>query len=267
VDTKGFIMKSKARKITKGTREWADSNVNCYQGCSNNCRYCYARKMAIRFGRKTEDTWKIMVPNMKAIKKGYNKRNGRIMFPSSHDITAESLENCLVVLAKLLDAGNEVLVTTKPRFNCVKKVCETFSDKKDLMQFRFTITSNNDTLLNFWEPGAPSFQERVDSLKYAFNHGFKTSVSIEPYLDEDPFLLVEKIRPFITESIWIGKMNYIRANNLSPFEEKYYNKIREIISKKNLERIVQTSKKYERSFLRIKDSIFNYISKYQNTSV
>ena len=40
---------SKTHKITLGTKEWADSNVNCYFGCSNNCKYCYAKKMAIRF--------------------------------------------------------------------------------------------------------------------------------------------------------------------------------------------------------------------------
>lgn len=44
-------MLSKIQKITLGTKEWADSNVNCYLGCSNNCRYCYAKKMAIRFNR------------------------------------------------------------------------------------------------------------------------------------------------------------------------------------------------------------------------
>ena len=42
---------------TTGTHEWCDSNVNCYYGCSRNCRYCYARHMAIRFKRieKHED--------------------------------------------------------------------------------------------------------------------------------------------------------------------------------------------------------------------
>jgi DNA repair photolyase len=35
----------KQRKITSGTREWADYNVNCVAGCYNNCRYCYAKVM------------------------------------------------------------------------------------------------------------------------------------------------------------------------------------------------------------------------------
>ena len=103
------------RKITLGTKEWADSNVNCFFGCSNNCRYCYAKLMAIRFKRKSKDNWKIMEPNQKAIDKKYLKRKGRIMFPTSHDITTESMNDCLIVLNKLLISENTVLITSKPR--------------------------------------------------------------------------------------------------------------------------------------------------------
>ncbi len=61
-----------------------------------------------------------MEPNKKAIEKGYSKRKGRIMFPTSHDITMENLNGCLRVLKKLLDANNEILITTKPKFSCIK---------------------------------------------------------------------------------------------------------------------------------------------------
>ena len=254
------LMKTKTRKITLGTREWADSNVNCYFGCSNDCRYCYAKKMAIRFNKKTKDTWKIMVPNIKNIKKGYRKRNGRIMFPTSHDITDESLSNCLTLLKKLFNSGNEILVTTKPRSKCIKVICKNFLENKELVQFRFTITSKNSNLLKFWEPGAPSFEERYESLKYAFHQGFKTSISIEPFLDKDPFELVEILMPFATESIWIGKMNYISKKNFKTHELGYYKYIKLLNEKENLIKIIKKAKKYDSSFLRIKDSIFNALS-------
>ncbi|MFW9873536.1 MAG: hypothetical protein ACFFG0_10565 [Candidatus Thorarchaeota archaeon] len=253
-------MKTKTRKITLGTKEWADSNVNCYFGCSNDCRYCYAKKMAIRFKRKTEETWKLMEPNQKALEKRYSKRRGRIMFPTSHDITLESLSGCLNVLKKLLDAGNEILITTKPNLSCVKIICNEFLKKKDLIQFRFTITSLNNEKLAFWEPNAPLFDERLKSLIHAHNMGFKTSISIEPFLDENPFLLVDKLIPYVTESIWIGKMNYIQYVNLLSNEISFFNFIRNINRDKNLNKIVQNSKKYNR-VVRIKDSILNYLSK------
>jgi len=254
-------MAIKSNKITLGTKEWADSNVNCYYGCSNDCKYCYAKKMAVRFKRKTEKSWKIMEPNQKTIKKGYSKRKGRIMFPTSHDITPESLNGCLIVLKKLLDADNEVLITTKPNLSCIKIICNNFFKKKHLIQFRFTITSINDEFLSFWEPYAPLLKERLNSLKHAYNNGYRTSISIEPFLDFDPFFLVDKLIPYVNESIWIGKMNYVFFKNARAKEIKYYKKIQKINEKENLKRIVEKTKKYEKSNIQIKDSIYNSISR------
>jgi hypothetical protein len=215
--------------------------------------------MAIRFNRATEDSWREMIPNYRSLEKNYKKRKGRIMFPTSHDITEENLDNCLIVLKKLIRSKNNILITTKPRLSCVKKICEEFSDIKSLIQFRFTITSVNNDLLNFWEPGASSFKERIRSLKLAFEQGYKTSVSIEPFLDEDPFVLIDILAPYITESIWIGKMNYLKSNNVPPNEKNYYDYIRKINSKINLLNIVERSKTYDKANVRIKDSIFNFI--------
>lgn len=252
-------MKTKSRKITLGTKEWADSNVNCYSGCSNNCRYCYAKKMAIRFNRKTEQNWKVMEPNQKAIEKGYSKRRGRVMFPTSHDITMNSLNGCLIVLKKLIDSGNEILITTKPRLSVVKIICNNFYKKKDLIQFRFTITSLSNKLLSYWEPGAPPFEERLKSLIHAYKQGYKTSVSVEPFLDENPFLLVEKLIPYVTESIWIGKMNYLGSSNNSKNDKSYYDNIRFNNNKENLRMIIAKTEYNDKKIIRIKDSIINFL--------
>ena len=117
---------SQLREVTSGTREWADYNVNCIKGCYNNCRYCYARIMAERFGRIAKGRW-----------------------------------------AKM-------------------------AIRKDVLKKRF-----------------------------------KTSVSIEPFLDYDPTDLFDQVSPFITESIWIGRMNYIPRKNLSRAEEPFFSRIRQ----------------------------------------
>ena len=71
----------------------------------------------------------------------------------------------------------------------------------------------NDGILRFWEPGAPSFEERLDSLTYAFCSGYKTSVSIEPMLDSENVIdLILTVEPFVTDAVWLGKMNHIRKN-------------------------------------------------------
>jgi DNA repair photolyase len=150
------------------------------------------------------------------------------MFPSSHDILniPQIREACFRVLAKLLESGNQVLVTTKPRFSVIQDIDHLFLRHKELLQFRFTITSVEDRLLSFWEPNAPLFRERMSSLRFAFAKGYRTSVSIEPFLDYDPSLLVNAVAPYSTESIWIRKMNYIQRRNITKEEFPFYEEIR-----------------------------------------
>ena len=255
--------KARSKPKITGTREWADFNVNCVSGYSNDCRYCYAKNMAKRFGRATDENWKIMRVNQKKVEKNYGLKSGRVMFPSSHDITDDPKIEiaCFSVLSTLLESGNKVLVTTKPRFNTIKKIVSRFQEYQDSMQFRFTITSLNDKLLKFWEPNAPLFQERLNSLRFAFDNDFRTSVSIEPFLDYHPEELVRQVELYCTESIWIGKMNYIQRNNLTPFEQKFYENVRKNYSLEHLEEVFLNLKNNPK--IRFKDSfgiIINYDS-------
>lgn len=246
-------------KITSGTKEWADHNVNCIKGCYNNCRYCYAKIMAKRFGRVTEKTWRIMKIREEQVGKTYRKLPGRVMFPSSHDIFdfPKIEEACFTVLAKLLKSGNNVLVATKPRINVVRKIDLLFSGYKERLQFRFTITSNKNHVLSFWEPNAPRFEERMNSLKYAFEKKYKTSVSVEPFLDYDPTELVELVTPFTTESIWIGRMNYIPQRVSSMKCNSHYKKVRKNYETTHLWEIYNELK--ERPLIRFKDSVRNQL--------
>lgn len=245
------------RKTTSGTKEWADHNVNCIKGCANDCKYCYAKMMAKRFRRATEDTWKDMKIREDMLNNKFRKFKGRVMFPSSHDIIdiPEFKEACFMVLRQLLEAGNEVLVTTKPNFNVTKNMVENFKDFKTTMQFRFTITSNNNEVLSFWEPNAPSYEERLESLVLAYNEGYKTSLSIEPFLDSDPVPLVKELSQFITESIWIGPMNHMPRTNIPPEYLAEYERVRGIIKVENLHNIYNHL--FDVPKIRFKDSMRN----------
>ena len=194
-------------EILFGTKEWAPYNFNFISGCSNDCTYCYAKEMAIRFKRKTSDTWKDEDPvPMKG--KSFRKRDGRIMIPSSHDITPSNIDLALEVMGKLLVNGNELLIVTKPHFSCMKQIIDQFEDYKSAIQLRFTIGSVSNDVLKLWEPGATGFDDRIKSLRYAYEHGYSTTISAEPLLDETPDALYDALHPFVTGSIWIGKMNF-----------------------------------------------------------
>jgi DNA repair photolyase len=200
-----------AKKKT-GTREWAEVNLNIITGCEHRCRYCYAADMAKRFHRIASfEEWGNPQLRPKEVGKDRKKCRGRIMFPTTHDITPQFIEECVTVLKKLLAAGNEVLIVTKPHLACVERLCRELAAYKGKIVFRFTIGAMDEELLRYWEPGAPSFAERLAALMRAHDTGFRTSVSAEPMLDVPHAVeLYEAVVPFVTDTIWFGKLNMIR---------------------------------------------------------
>jgi DNA repair photolyase len=167
--------------------------------------------MAIRFKRKTPDNWKIEEINLEKFKKKYVKKNGYIMFPTSHDITPENVDISMAFLGNLLKSGNDILIVTKPHLDVVKAICQKFGDYKERILFRFTIGSMDSDVLKFWEPKAPSFEERLASLKHAHSMGFKTSVSCEPALDTNTIELAETFMPYVNDAVWLGKANRLKS--------------------------------------------------------
>jgi DNA repair photolyase len=203
-------MKRKTIKTKNhGTQEWSVKTVNCCTGCSHDCLYCYAKGMAIRFKQVTANQWPQEQIRPKDVSKRHQKYDGQVMFPSSHDITPNNLGACLTVLKNLLDSGNRVLVVSKPHLDCINKICDTFGIFRDQILFRFSIGACDDGILSYWEPNAPSYDERKRCLIYANQAGFRTSVSVEPMLDSANIdTLIKELLPYVTHSLWIGTMNH-----------------------------------------------------------
>lgn len=211
-------------KTVSGTKEWSTSSVNVSSGCAHNCLYCYARAQAIRFKRKTPATWCVEEINDAALRKGYSKREGRVMLPTTHDLTEGTIEPVIAVARRLLHAGNELLIVSKPAPRLIDRLLRKLQSWKynarQLVEFRFTIGSYLDSTLRFWEPQAPAFAHRLASLYLARREGFKVSVSCEPMLErrERMVELVHMLTPIVGAfdderdgSIWLGKMNQARA--------------------------------------------------------
>lgn len=254
-------------ETASGTREWAASNVNCLIGCSHNCRYCYAKAMAIRFKRMTAAEWEKEKPV--GNRKGYRKRKGRIMFPSSHDITPQHADLCLERLIAMLKAGNNVLVVSKPHYDVIQKLCEALLPYRDQIIFRFTIGSADDDILGFWEPGAPGYGERIQSLQHAHEKGYTTSVSCEPMLDGNIDKVIDDVRPFVSDSIWLGimksAMSRIRINGEG---EDAIRKTHELMRIQKSSIIVALYNRYKRDpLIKWKDSIREIIARELNAKI
>ncbi|NQT12908.1 MAG: hypothetical protein HQ582_09165 [Planctomycetes bacterium] len=196
-----------------GTKEWSVASVNCVNGCSHNCRYCYARYNAVeRFGRISAEDWPTMQVRPHDVRKPRKKHDGRVMFPSTHDITPKVLVACTTVLEKLLVAGNDVLIVSKPHLECIEHLCRYLARYRSQVLFRFTVGALSESILAYWEPGAPSFEERLACLRYARKQGYETSVSCEPLLEPERIVeLVKTLSPHVSDTIWIGMLNSINS--------------------------------------------------------
>ncbi|MDJ0623811.1 MAG: radical SAM protein [Desulfocapsaceae bacterium] len=213
-------MTARQQKIS-GTREWAVAGVNCATGCPHDCRYCYARyDKVVRKAELKESEWQLCKIHPEELNRQFPLFPGTVMFPTEHDIHPQILDACLTVLKNLLAAGNRVLVVTKPHLACVREMCREFGDRQEQILFRFTITARDNTILRLWEPGAPGYEERLAALRYAFEEGFATSVSVEPMLEaEFVHILVNELMPYVNHSIWLGKMNKIEERVSCHFPE------------------------------------------------
>lgn len=198
----------------KGTREWAVAEVSCSLGCPYGCRYCYARHDAITRQELVEGR------DWQEVKTAWNPsqfrkyHGGRVMFPAAHDMVAENLKDCLAAISLLLEHDNRLLLVSKPSLTSIRTLCQMLLEKRarEKILFRFTITARDPAILAFWEPGAPSYAERLQSLIHCQRLGFATSVSVEPMLDGgDVVAMVEELLPHVSHSIWLGKMNKIKT--------------------------------------------------------
>ena len=190
-----------------GDKVWGKYQKNFIEGCQNNCDYCFPKAFAIRFGRRTPENWKVEKVRIHDLNCNIKKVNGVIMFPESHDISLANMDKGLQLLRRMLEVGNSIFFITKAHYEVIEKLCNEFTDYKDRLLIVITIGSTNSETLKFWEKGATSFEERFSSLKYAYEKGYKTSACAEPMLDKNIDELIETLSPYVTNDIWIGKIN------------------------------------------------------------
>jgi len=195
---------------TKGFKEkgWAVETTNDFIGCETGCIYCYARKNAIRRGHTTEEQWTKPFLNSYRNTRKFKKIDGVYGYPSTHNITKNNIDICLVTIKEILTAGNDLLLVLKPFPDVVEKLCMQLQQWKKQIEFRFTITTMDDSIIEIFEPNGPSYEERRIALNIAFGLGYKTSLSIEPYLTVTVEKLIMDLQHMITGLIFVGPMNY-----------------------------------------------------------
>lgn len=231
----------KTKQKDKNT-QWAKIGWNIIRSttdCPQRCRYCYevARKNRLTgmglpdyesirdiedLGELEQMRERFVVDENRVRPNWTNRRKPKLwIFGSTHDIFPEMVNEYIVKVRNMVQTGSEVLIVTKPRLDCMRAICEGLNDVKNGVMIICTITSNDDEVLKYWEPFAPRYEERKECLKLAFEAGYRTSVSMEPYLS-DPRPVVADLKQFVTHCIWLGNMNHCRELE---FDEEEYGKL------------------------------------------
>lgn len=251
-----------ANRTGTGTAEWSERTENIARGCANGCLYCYAAANAARFKQRDRSDWTREELTKKAEVKSYPKRAGVIMFPSAHDITPFNLDAYIRVAKLILAAGNQLLIVSKPRPDCITRLVEKLAQQKEQILFRFTIGSLNVTTCTFWEPGAPCPDERIRALRLAKDAGFQTSVSIEPMLEGTDMAVstVAAVEDFVTETIWVGKMNRASQRVVAAGTVAAVESVRQMQSDGEILRLTELLKNHPK--VRWKDSVKEVLSRF-----
>lgn len=251
--------------IGSGTRQWSNKSINFQTGCEHNCLVCYAKDMSIKYKQTIKNNWEKPIIRLKDVNKKISKWNeSLVMVPSSHDITPNNINEAMIVLRKILEADNEVLIVSKPHYDCIERICDTFIEFKEKILFRFTIGSYNNDVLKFWEPNAPGLKERIKALKYAFDSGYETSVSCEPMMDNRVDKVIDAVKPFVTETIWLGKVNLMwsRLKRNTDMNVELVKKAKQLDQWQSDENILKLYNKYKNDpMIRWKDSILKVVAR------
>lgn len=210
-----------------GTHEWCNVTFNSSKSCEGGCLFCYAWIDAIFRGREGKDDYGIKMLEKDEWWQVWADREEKfiIMYPSIHDTNTKNMAQVFFNISLMMLAKNVyVLFVTKPNYTVMKLFAKLLYQYRDRIFFRLTMTTNDEEQLKFWEPNAPSFNDRLKSIKLLCKRGFQTSVSCEPMMPpmmvgnyvESMIAYVDSILPYVQHEFWLGMMNHVPV-------ERYHN--------------------------------------------
>jgi DNA repair photolyase len=219
-------------------RESSEFSANIQVTCSNDCAYCYSAVVAVEKGyvrnraKWANDFLKKTVPS-------FNRKYDNIVhYPTNHDVTFRNLDRHCTAIREILEAGNDLVICTKPSLRCMEAVARVCTDYKNKVTFRLTITSLAEAQSVLWEKYAPLPAERIATLKLLFEQGFRTEVFAEPLLQGagSAMDIYNSVYPYVTESICFGAMNMVdkRVDTTDPVYADAVANIRRYQSDNNL---------------------------------
>ncbi len=228
-------MKVRVREIEAKTiltpQKWGslhpryDYSLNPYAGCAFGCSYCYVPKFPNARHEYFEwGTWvdvKMNAPELIA-RERLKVFASRIFFSSATDpyqyleLKYRLSRRCL---QELLKYGPE-LVTMHTRSHLIRQDLDLLKAFGDTLQVGISITTDNETVRQEFEPSAPSLRRRLELLRALRQAGIEVYASLSPLLPCDPDRLARLLKPFVGR-VWADRMRYPEINTRRHLLKKY----------------------------------------------
>lgn len=191
-------------------REYSPLALNLYKGCTHGCKYCYVPRMFKKWNPGYDHS--ICTPNVNydELEKSAAKLQGcgkQILLSFTGDpycgIDITPTHEALKILNRY---QHHVAILTKGGIRCLQDI-EMFLQFGHRIKVGATLTFDNDTDSQAWEPGGASPSERIRALKLLHEEGITTWASFEPVIvPEQSLHLLEMAAPHLSHCK-IGKLN------------------------------------------------------------
>lgn len=193
----------------------ADYCINCYIGCENACKYCYADSITRKFTSHKE-TWgefvdvKVNAPEV--LKKEIRRKKRGKVFISSLCDPYQPLEEKYKLTRKCLEIlllyQFPVIIQTKS--SLILRDLDLIKKFKDC-EVGFTITSLDESVRKDFEPNSSFVEEKLKAIKVLKENGIKVYVFFGPIL---PYLSDRNLEEYFDEmvrlkvdEVWVDKLN------------------------------------------------------------
>ncbi len=221
--------------------EYGDFCINHVEGCSHGCLYpCYAMMMKRRAGAISGyEEWrkpKLVSNALELLEREIPRYRNKIKYvhlcfstdPFMYE--QEEIQNLSIEIIKRLNDNNILCTVLTKGVYPVREIMNLSYDN----EYGITIVSLEEEFRKCYEPYTARFEERIESLRYLKEKGFKTWVSIEPYptpniIKQDLIRILESIS-FVDEIVF-GRLNYSPKVKEFSHSKEFYNSQAKIVIK------------------------------------
>ncbi|MFN4190238.1 MAG: radical SAM protein [Pseudothermotoga sp.] len=180
--------------------------INPYVGCTVGCLYCYARFIGpfkytnCEWGK---DVW-VKTNAVQLLEKELARKRGDFFLSSICD-PYQHIEKKYGLTRKIIEVLSShfrrVHVMTKS--NLILRDVDLLRD----LSVTLTITTDREDVRKILEPGAPSVEERFDTLKRLKEAGVNVSVFVGPVLVMNPENLAHRLSRYV-DTVTLDALNY-----------------------------------------------------------